>query len=114
MSPFSLDTDCTYGLPSMGEHTNARSSPSSCPSPHVFTKFVEAVLTGASGQLGKKEALRGVEHSFSRYGVGLCHYDSTSHDRAHPVVAPGAYGILCGHPSVTLMSTSTQHRVSDR
>ncbi len=68
---------------------------------------------GASGQLGKEQALPCAENLFSRCGVKLGEYDGTSHERVRPISAglpeflqrqdsgsteivsetPGAYGI---------------------
>ncbi len=42
---------------------------------------------GASGQLGKEQALPCAENLFSRCGVRLCEYDGTPHGQASPISA---------------------------
>ncbi len=42
---------------------------------------------GASGQLGKEQALPSAENTFSRCGVRLGEYNGVPHGRAHPISA---------------------------
>ncbi len=84
--------------------------------------------SGASGQLGKEQALPCAENLFSRCGVRLGEYDGTPHGRACPSSAelpeflqrqecgttetvseaPGAYGIRsCSHAALVALYETT-------
>ncbi len=82
---------------------------------------------GASGQLGKQQALPCAENLFSRCGVRLCEYDGVPHGRARPInaelpkflqrqdggytetvsEAPGAYGIRSRSHATRIASYET-------
>ncbi len=88
---------------------------------------VASLQVGASGQLGKEQALPCAENLFSRCGVRLCVYDGVPHGRACPINAelpkflqrqdggstetvsesPGTYGICSRSHATRITSYET-------